>query len=302
MAYCALHRRDEVLMCEPRRLSNAIGAIGGYVPRDIGRGNVASAITYTTRLVEYGTRLLALIRAPLDYRPVPLVQTGGTAGVVSGWTYRDETVDGINASWVEPSEVRRPGVVVTIPGGPGESWKAYAGAHEIARMLGVRVLAWDARDRSPEGVPTPGQAVADIRAGVGLARSRYPGRVVLVAHSFSGLFAAEAALNGLPNPDAYVAVSSVLNLDGIGPSDRPLFEAASIDGRGYARRIPVTVIAGQLDIPSCLPAMSRPWAQAYADVGGPVRMYEVLGAGHSVTLSSTTLIEEIARHLVGGSR
>ena len=289
MTLCRLHSRDEVTPCEERQLAKAIGAIGGYVPRDIGNANVASAMLYTDRLVDYGRRLRALLVPPMVDRTV-VRRPSDTAGTTVT-TWRFERFDDIGC-WIIPDPIRRKGAVVTVPGGPlpRPQWASMEGhGVELARLLGVPVLLWDYDSMD-------GSGHADIGWGVEEGR-RFGGPVVLVSHSFGGVPAAYEALGCTIAPTAFVAISSILSLDDVSATPGDAYRAAGADPRTFRRRIPISVIAGTRDLPGTSPARARDFAQAYSQFGGTVRLLTIEGADHNQTLMDLTAIEEVGRYL-----
>lgn len=212
---------------------------------------------------------------------------------------RSEPADavGITGQWLIPATIRRAGAVVTVPGGPlpRPQWHVMLDfGRAVVAHLGVPVLLWDYH-------AIDGMAYTDLLLGIDAARARFRGPVVLASHSFGGVPAAYAALCAGGGPDAYVAVSSVLSLDDVLPNPGDAYRAAGADPRAFGRRIPVSVITGTEDIPSCRPDRARDFVDAYRRFGGDARLTVIAGAGHTDTLLDLATLEEIGRHL-GGPR
>lgn len=240
-----------------------------------------------------------LVLPPLDEQWLPNVQTGPwpSSGSFS-LDAEQATASGITYRWCNPDKVLRPGVVVTIPGGPDAGYAAFP-PQEITRHLGVRVLSWDTRDRDPN------QAVLDILEGIALARSKATGRVVLAAHSFGGLATGAVAIGSRAStlgPDAYVPVSAVPHLgsvsgETVGEPFRTQYLAANVNPMTFKRRIPVIIVTGSNDIPSVMPSKVRQLAQTYHEWGGQVKLRVVIGGNHSDTWTSSVYLDSIREAL-----
>jgi len=291
-----------------------INDIDFYLRRLQGAKNRLHARTYANRVRLRATKLEQLlggvvpdVQAPtgkptlLRVEPSP---TGLGAGRSTSWSFEQFEHNGMAVAWCIPSTIARPGVVVTVPGGPDGLYGAFPG-QEIARMLGVRVLMWDTNDREPL------RAIQDIQAGVDAARTRAAGgRVILASHSFAGLACAAAAVGSRPASgiEGYVAISSVLGLTEayVGEPFRSAYLAANVIPDALRRTsLPVEVVASSNDIPSCTPDKAMPLANAYAQAGGRITVTEVThpldpsqrASAHTATLFDQATMVAISRLL-----
>lgn len=242
----------------------------------------------------------------------------------------------------DPSPVPPAGgwpLVVAIPGGPAPAGIREGLGTFAARLAaqGAVVAIADIRETPDYGGAYPatfGDVACAIRTAreLGIAYGADPSSVTLVGHSLGGWATSVVALSprswpvdgracsrsdASPLPDRLVAVGAVTSLAQVGegilvpffggtreeaPAAWGAGDPVAVAGDPTARRIPVSIVLGELDGVSTR-ATIAPFVEALTRRSRPPTVVVAPGADHATVLESATLLEAILGRpplLVGG--